>query len=260
MTNLTKMEKPKNFYLGIILLLVILGGGAVLSQFYDITVIRKNPASPAANLTEANQKKDSSISSGGISEDKLAELQDTELNVDLDNLSDEELRAVRAYLKFKKIKAMVMPSGIPEVYGRELAISFDEVQEAINKVAPFDLTYGEEKISLTDPELERYINIGSQTACRYCCGVTTLVFEDGEAACGCAHSQMMRGLAAYLIKNHPELSDEEILEELNTWRAAYFPKQTLSEALQALEESGEEGIGELLQEFPDFLPQMVGGC
>ncbi len=244
----------------IILGLAILGGGIVFSQFYDVAVIRKNPASLTANLIETSQKKDSLIGSIGISEDKLAELQETELKVDLSNLSDEELRAIRAYLKFKKIKAMVMPSGIPEVYGRELAISFDEVQEAIDRVAPFDLTYGKEKIALTDSELERYINVGSQTACRYCCGVETLVFEDGEAACGCAHSQMMRGLAAYLIKNHSELSDEEILKELNAWRAAYFPKQTLSETLQALEESGEEGITELLQEFPDFLPQMVGGC
>lgn len=260
MTDSIKMKNHKNFYLGIVLILAILGGGVVFTQFYDIAIIRKNPISPTASLIKTNQTGDSSISSNSISQDKLVELQDSELEVDLNNLSNEELRAIRAFLKFKKIKALSMPSGIPEVYGEELAISFDQVQEAIDKVAPFDLTYGKEKITLTDSELERYISIGSQTSCRYCCGATTLVFEDGEAACGCAHSQMMRGLAAYLIKNHPELSNEEILEELNTWLRAYFPKQTLSETLQALEESGEEGIRELLQEFPDFLPQMVGGC
>ena len=71
---------------------------------------------------------------------------------------------------------------------------------------------------------------------------------------------MMRGLAAYLIINHPEFSDEQILKELNTWKITFFPKQTLSAYLQELVESGEAGIKEILEEFPDFLPQMVGGC
>jgi len=71
---------------------------------------------------------------------------------------------------------------------------------------------------------------------------------------------MMRGLAAYLIKNHPELSDDQILNELNTWKITFFPKQTLSAKLLELEKAGESGIKELLEEFPDFLPQMVGGC
>lgn len=172
------------------------------------------------------------------------------------------LASAAAYIKFKEIKSSFVPSGVPAVYGQELDISFDEVQDAINKVRVFGPTYGteENKIILTGSDLERYIKIGSQTACKYCCGAKTLVREDGEAACGCAHSIMMRGLAAYLIKKHPELSDERILEELNTWRRTYFPKQTLSEKLTELEKSGEPGIKEILQEFPDFLPQMVGGC
>ncbi len=172
------------------------------------------------------------------------------------------LAAAAAYLKFKKIKSSFIPFGVPAVYGQELNISFDEVQDAINKVRVFGPTYGteEKKIVLTGSDLERYVNIGSQTSCEYCCGVKTLVREDGEAACGCAHSIMMRGLAAYLIKNHPEFSDEQILNELNIWKRTYFPKQTLSAKLEALEQSGEQGIKEILQEFPDFLPQMVGGC
>ena len=165
-----------------------------------------------------------------------------------------------AYLKFKEIRGSFIPSGVPGVYGEELKISFDQVQDAINKVAPFDLTYGNRKIDLNNEELKRYISIGSQIACEYCCGATALVFEDGEAACGCEHSQMMRGLSAYLIKNHPELSNEQILEELKKWKITYFPKQMLSERLIELENSGESGIEEILKEFPDFLPQMVGGC
>lgn len=180
----------------------------------------------------------------------------------IDSLSGDKQAEALAYLRFKEIQESFIPTGVPNVYGEELNISFDEVQDAINKVRLFGPTYGEEgeKITLTGQDLERYINIGSQTSCQYCCGVSTLVTEDGTAACGCAHSIMMRGLAAYLIKNHPELTDEQILKELNTWLITYFPKQTLSDKLLEMEKAGEPGIRELLEEFPEFLPQMVGGC
>lgn len=173
-------------------------------------------------------------------------------------LSDADSAA--AYIKFKNIKENFMPTGTPAVYGKELNISFDLVQEAINKVALFDPTYGQDKIILQGSDMDRYIKIGSQIACEYCCGATALVLENGEAACGCSHSQMMRGLAAYLIKNHPDLSNEKILSELTQWKKTYFPKQMLSAEFQKLEEAGEPGIKEILQEFPDLLPQMVGGC
>lgn len=197
-------------------------------------------------------------------EGEISETDDSSCEIEDLNLSQEEkdLRAANAYLKFKRIKASFIPSGVPEVYGEELDISFDQVQDAIDKVRVFGPTYGleEKKIVLSGNDLNRYIDIGFRIACEYCCGVKTLVKEDGEAACGCAHSIMMRGLAAYLIKNHPEFSNEKILEELEKWKITYFPKQTLSKKLYQLEESGEQGIKEVIQEFPDFLPQMVGGC
>ncbi len=229
------MRKTKNIYIPLVSVLIgALIGGVIVYSYY-----------------------------GSERPEKLSQEADDIESCDI-NLSqeDRDLAAASAYLKFKEIKSSFIPSGIPEVYGKELNISFDEVQDAINKVRVFGPTYGEEgeKIILTGADLERYIKIGSRTACEYCCGVKTLVREDGEAACGCAHSIMMRGLAAYLIKNHPELSDEQILNELNTWKITYFPKQTLSARLKELEKSGESGIKEILEEFPDFLPQMVGGC
>lgn len=174
---------------------------------------------------------------------------------------DTDLTEAAAYLKFKELRASVTPSGAPKGYGKELNISFDRAQDAINKVAPLDPTYGQNKITLMGVDAERYIKIGSQIACEFCCGVKTLVFENGEAACGCDHSQMMRGLTAYLIKNYPkEFTDEEILEELVKWKAVFFPKQTLTAKLQELEKAGEPGIKEILEEFPEFMPNMVGGC
>lgn len=178
------------------------------------------------------------------------------------SVSDEDLSAASAYLKFKKVKSSFIPTGIPAVYGQELDISFDNVQDAINKVRLFGPTYGkgDKKITLTGENLKRYTNIGQQIACEYCCKATTLVRKDGVAACGCAHSIMMRGLAAYLVENHPELSDKQILNELKTWKITYFPKQTLTAKLGEMEKSGDEGIKSILKEFPGFLPKMVGGC
>lgn len=192
--------------------------------------------------------------------------QEKTTNVGLENLgqlSEQEKTEVLAYLRFKEIKESFVPSGVPELsYGKELGVNFDKVQESMNKLRVYGPTYGEEgkKITLTGKDKERYINIASQTACKYCCGAKALVREDGEAACGCAHSIVMRALAAFLIKNYPQLSDQRILEELNTWRKTFFPKQTLTEELQKRKEAGEAGIEELLETFPEFMPQMVGGC
>ncbi len=176
-------------------------------------------------------------------------------------LSGEDLASARAYLKFKKLREASIPRGVPAVYGSELGISFDRVQDAINRVRPYGPTYGtDRKIVLKGEALRRYVGIGSQTACEYCCSAKTLVRQDGVAACGCAHSIMMRGLGAYLIKNHPDMPDERILAELKAWKSAFFPKQTLNAQLRKLYREGDAGIKEVLREFPEFLPSMVGGC
>ena len=72
--------------------------------------------------------------------------------------------------------------------------------------------------------MQRYIDIGLQISCEYCCGADSIIFSNGKAACGCAHSYAMRGLAKYLIKNHgTEFTDDEILEELGKWKVLFFP-------------------------------------
>ena len=112
----------------------------------------------------------------------------------------------------------IIPKGIPEVYGKELGVSYDDVSAAtpqkaditINILGNLDIT-----ITLTGADLQRYIDIASQISCEYCCGAESIIFSDGEAACGCAHSYAMRGLAKYLLKNHgAEYTDDGILEEL----------------------------------------------
>lgn len=121
---------------------------------------------------------------------------------------------------------LVFMTGVPEVYGKELNITYDGVQASIDVLKQYDPDYGNKKLNLTAEEKQRYIDIVLKVSCEFCCGAESIIFKDGSAACGCAHSQAMRGLAAYLLKNHgSELSNDQILKELSVWKSRYFPKQ-----------------------------------
>lgn len=137
----------------------------------------------------------------------------------------------------------VIPKGVPAVYGAELGVKYDDISasnagladQTISKLAVYDT-----KITLEGADLERYIKIASEISCEYCCGAQAIIFNNGAAACGCAHSQAMRGLAKYLIKNHPnDFTDDEILEELGKWKTLFFPTNLAQKAL-ILKEKGIE--------------------
>ena len=119
----------------------------------------------------------------------------------------------------------VLPKGTPDIYGSELGVSYDDVSASNPQLA--DATMQKlaqyEDMKLDSAQMERYIQIGSSIACEYCCGAKTLVFENGERACGCAHSYAMRGLAKYLLTEHPDMTDEQILNELGKWKVLFFP-------------------------------------
>lgn len=134
----------------------------------------------------------------------------------------------------------VIPTGVPAVYGSELGISYDDVNpndprladRTIEVLGNLDRT-----TTLTGSDLERYIGIVSQISCEYCCGAKSVIFENGQPACGCAHSYAMRGLGKYLVQNHPEMTDEEILSEIGKWKVLFFPGIHEQKA-QALESQG----------------------
>lgn len=151
----------------------------------------------------------------------------------------------------EQIAAEVIATGVPAVYGAELSVSFDEVQDGINKMSLYDTS-----IELEGADLEKYVAVTASISCEYCCGAEAIAFSDGRAACGCAHSAAMRGLAKYLIKNHnSEFSEAEVLAELAKWKSVFFPKQTISAAVQEKAKKGEIS-GSALATLPD----MVGGC
>lgn len=129
--------------------------------------------------------------------------------------------------------AIVIPRGMP-FYGEALGVSFDDPIKSLEIIAQLDPSYGRNKVQLTQEERERYIRIGTTPSmgCQYCCGADTAVTKDGRPTCGCKHSWAIRGLAAYLVKNYPQLSDQEIMKELSKWKGLFFPKQMIQKYIQ----------------------------
>ncbi|MEK6941704.1 MAG: hypothetical protein AABW85_02515 [archaeon] len=156
--------------------------------------------------------------------------------------------------------AEIIPKGVPEIYGGEIGVSFDNPVESMKVLSNFDgdlYPSGKYKVSqLTDSQKQRYIKIGSGIACEFCCGATTLVARDGKPACGCAHSAAMRGLAMHLLINHEnEMSDDQILAELTKWKTMFFPKEMVQKAIELKAQNGEISPSTVSQ-----LPEQVGGC
>lgn len=153
-----------------------------------------------------------------------------------------------------------LPKGVPSVYGASLGVSFDKPVESLEimKYLDGDL-YPEGTIKFADltPEQQQdYILIGTSISCEFCCGAKAVTSPDGTPACGCAHSAAMRGLAMHILINHPgEMTNDEILQELQNWKKMYFPKQMYQRALE-LQAAGQSTNTQLLDQIPD----MVGGC
>ena len=142
----------------------------------------------------------------------------------------------------------IIPKGVPRIYGSELGISFDDIsasnpqktEATIALLGAFDTQNSGKFITLSGELKQRYIKIASQISCEYCCGAESIIFSNGEAACGCAHSFAMRGVARYLLANHAsEFTDEQILEELGKWKTLFFPT-ILAQKAAVLEQQGIE--------------------
>ena len=136
------------------------------------------------------------------------------------------------------LTSSIIPTGVPSIYGSELGISFDDVSAldsyradaTIAKLGQLDTS-----ITLSGADKERYINVlykmENGMSCEYCCGARAIIFENGEPACGCAHSYAMRGLAKYLITKHAgDYDDRELLEEIGKWKTLFFPSQIQAKA------------------------------
>jgi hypothetical protein len=153
-----------------------------------------------------------------------------------------------------------LPNGVPTIYGSELGVSFDKPVESLEILRSLDGDLYDDGLlklgDLTEAEQESYIKVGMSISCEFCCGVDSITAADGKAACGCAHSAAMRGLAKYLIKNHrAEFTDDQVLEQLQLWKTMFFPKQMYQRAVQ-LQAKGQGLSSSVIDQIPD----MVGGC
>ncbi len=149
----------------------------------------------------------------------------------------------------KDIASLVTPAQLP-FYGPELGLdmsNLNAINASIAKLSKMAPKQGSNPIELTDEEMKRYVAIGTEPyiTCEFCCGVKTLVREDGTPTCGCAHSIAMRGTAAYLIRNYPELTNADISYELMRQKGLYFPSQMQKRMAESL--SGEK---------KDYLPDI----
>ncbi|PIZ81916.1 hypothetical protein COX98_01850, partial [Candidatus Pacearchaeota archaeon CG_4_10_14_0_2_um_filter_30_11] len=96
----------------------------------------------------------------------------------------------------------------------------------------------------------------------------SIIFNNGERACGCAHSFAMRGLAKYLLRNHPDMTNDAILSELGKWKVLFFPDIHEQKA-QALEANGIDSTNYInlasnlyrgIEQGQTSGGSMVGGC
>ncbi len=141
----------------------------------------------------------------------------------------------------------IIPRGVPAIYGAELGISFDDISADNPSLADSTIeTLGalDNSITLTGKDLERYIDIlynkEGGMGCEYCCGAKSVIFNNGQPACGCAHSFAMRGLTKYLITKHgSEYTDDEILEEAGKLKVLFFPG-ILEQKAQVMKSKGIE--------------------
>lgn len=125
----------------------------------------------------------------------------------------------------------IIPTGVPSIYGEELKISYNDVSVTNPQLADQTisiLSRIDRSETLEGKDLERYIdilyNMEGGMSCEYCCGAKSIIFSDGQSACGCAHSYAMRGLTKFLIKYHgDEFTDMEILQEIGKWKVLFFP-------------------------------------
>ncbi|MBI4182354.1 MAG: hypothetical protein HY520_05305 [Candidatus Aenigmarchaeota archaeon] len=141
----------------------------------------------------------------------------------------------------------IIPEGTPP-YGAAAGVSFDQVDQSLQALVGYHRS-----ITLQGEDLARYIRIGMtpETACEFCCGIGELGFagQDGNLLCGCAHNISFSGMTKWLIQN-TDYTDEEILDELEQWKALFFPGPKVAKELSRA------GLNPTLV----GLPAQQGGC
>ena len=163
----------------------------------------------------------------------------------------------------------LIPTGTPE-WGPEIGVSYDDPVNSLNRLASLhrQVPTG----SLSAEEKQRYIDINTRISCEFCCGAPSVVDNNGRDLCGCSHALSFMGLSKYIIKTHPEYTNEEILLELTKWKSLYYPRNMVEKGAALLSNDMELTASslndaQLLSKLSSgdtssigSLPSMVGGC
>lgn len=219
------MDNEKLIWYGL-LALVVIGLLWTLNNYFTTNTVNQvaqsNTALPSKCIAPAGYTQESWNEHMGHHPDQYAEC----LGSTNTQQSTSTSQATDAQLQDAINK--VIPRGVPDKYGSELGVSFEDPVNSMNKLGRL-----ENSISLTDAELKRYIAIVSRISCEFCCGATSIIDRKGNPSCGCAHSAAMRGLAKYLVKNHPnDYTDDQALQELVKWKTLFFPKQMIQRFME----------------------------
>ena len=164
----------------------------------------------------------------------------------------------------------IIPTGTPQDYGQELAVSFDDPVAGLSTLAKLDRAIPTS--TLTAEQKQRYLNTATRISCEYCCGAPAVADQNGRDLCGCAHSLAIRGLTKYLVTQHPTTwTDDQIYWEVTRWKALFYPKNSVEKGVALVNNNMEITAAalndrDLLKKIQSgstdigSLPNMVGGC
>ncbi len=171
----------------------------------------------------------------------------------------------------KEVMAVLIPKGVPKDYGQEVGVSFDDPVPSLTKIANLDYQLSTD--SLNAEQRQRYIDVTTKISCEFCCSAPAVTDTQGRDLCGCSHAAAFRGVTKYLVVNHPDWTNDEILWELTKWKSIFYPRNMVQKGV-ALAQAGLELTPAALNDrnlleklnsdnidavgLPDA--QMVGGC
>lgn|GEM_PF-2272597 len=175
-------------------------------------------------------------------------------NVNLENT--ENTNQVAGAISMEDVIRNVIPTGTPD-YGNGLGVSYDDPTGSLNVLQMLDSSISFS--SLTKNQQDRYNQVATMphSACEFCCGIGSQGFgNNGRVACGCSHNLAFSGLTKWLLVNkESEYNNDMIYQEIQKWKALWFPKQMISRYAQEMADSGQLDASAISQ-----LPNMVGGC
>lgn len=148
--------------------------------------------------------------------------------------------SIKALYPVERIKsaedamAMVIPRGTPE-YASKIPVSYNDGEKSLLVWVQIYQT-----TKLTPEQAKRYLNLATKPlgiSCEFCCGVGPVgITYQGQLKCGCKHNPAAQGITMWLIQN-TDYTDAQIVREVLKWKATWYPRNMVIEAVKAAQET-----------------------